>query len=220
MIVTVASYKGGVGKTTSAVHLATYLQQQAPTLLVDGDPNRSATGWARRGTLPFKVVDERQAARYARNFEHVVIDTEARPDEEDLRALVGGCDLLVIPTTPDALALDALMLTVTALNGLSAANYRILLTVVPPRPNRDGDEARAMLLRSHLPVFAGGVRRLAAFQKAALAGVPVSMVPDHRAADAWADYCTVGEQLGAAASAPAGITPIGPVAVASPGGVP
>lgn len=203
MIVTVASYKGGVGKTTTAVHLAAYLQRQAPALLVDGDPNRSATGWARRGTLPFKVVDERQAARYARDFEHVVIDTEARPDEEDLRALVGGCDLLVIPTTPDALALDALMLTVTALRGLGAANYRILLTVVPPRPNRDGEEARAMLVQSGLPVFAGGIRRLAAFQKAALAGVPVPMVQDPRAAEAWADYCAVGGQLDAALAATA-----------------
>jgi len=189
------------GKTTSAVHLATYLQQQAPTLLVDGDPNRSATGWARRGALPFKVVDERQAARYARDFEHVVIDTEARPNEEDLRALVGGCDLLVIPTTPDALALDALMLTVTALRGLGAANYRILLTVIPPRPNRDGDDARAMLLHSQLPVLAGGIRRLSAFQKAALAGVPVHTVPDPRSAEAWADYCAVGVQIGAVVDA-------------------
>ncbi|GJG89837.1 chromosome partitioning protein ParA [Gemmatimonadetes bacterium T265] len=209
MIVTVASYKGGVGKTTSAVHLAAYLQQRAPTLLVDGDPNRSATGWARRGALPFKVVDERQAARYARDFEHVVIDTEARPDEEDLRALVGGCDLLVIPTTPDALALDALMLTVTALRGLGAVNYRILLTVIPPRPSRDGDEARAMLLQSGLPVFAGGIRRLAAFQKAALSGVPVHTVSDPRAAEAWADYCAIGTQLGGTA---------GSVAISDTGG--
>ena len=47
MILTVASFKGGVGKTTSAIHFAAYLQQQAPTLLIDGDPNRSATTWAR-----------------------------------------------------------------------------------------------------------------------------------------------------------------------------
>jgi len=89
MIVTVASFKGGVGKTTTAVHLAAWFQLDAPTLLIDGDLNRSATGWAGRGSLPFRVVDERQAARYAREYDHILIDTAARPAEEDLKALFG-----------------------------------------------------------------------------------------------------------------------------------
>ena len=42
MIVTVASYKGGVGKTTTALHLAAYLNTLAPTLLLDGDPTKNA----------------------------------------------------------------------------------------------------------------------------------------------------------------------------------
>jgi chromosome partitioning protein len=93
VIFTVASFKGGVGKTVTAVHLAAYLRGLAPTVLVDGDPNRSATGWAKRGELPFPVVDERQAVRFARDYEHVVVDTEARPDREDLEALAGATSL-------------------------------------------------------------------------------------------------------------------------------
>jgi chromosome partitioning protein len=195
MIVTVASFKGGVGKTTTAVHLAAYLQNMKPTLLIDGDPNRSATGWSKRGGLPFRVIDERQAARFAKDFEHIVIDTEARPEREDLEALASGCDLLVIPTTPDALALDALMQTVAELDSLGADRYRVLLTMVPPKPSRDGLEARALIEEAKLPIFRSEVRRMVAFQKAALAGVPVFEVVEARARLGWGDYERIGEEV-------------------------
>src|SRR5437763_1839997 len=116
MIITVAGFKGGVGKTTSAIHLATHLSQEASTVLVDGDLIRSATRWSRRGRLPFPVVGERQLGKAVRQHEHVVIDTQARPEPEDIEELAAGCDLLIVPTTPDMMALEGVILTVRALN--------------------------------------------------------------------------------------------------------
>jgi chromosome partitioning protein len=145
VFITIASYKGGVAKTTTAVHLAAYLQRLAPTLLIDGDPNRSATSWARRGAFPFEIVDEREGAYQARRYQHVVIDTEARPGGADFEALAKGCDLLVIPTVPASLDTDALVLTVQAARNLAAAKYKVLLTKVPPPPETDGRQLRQVL---------------------------------------------------------------------------
>ena len=195
MVINICGYKGGVGKTTTAVHLAAYFQTLGPTLLVDGDPNRSATVWARAGKLPFKVVDERVAARHAAGVTHFVVDTQARPTEDDLRVLAEGCDLLILPTTPDGLSLDALMLTVGALRNIGATNYAVLLTIVPPKPNRDGEEAMKGLTGAELPVFPSVVRRFVAYQRAAVVGVPVYEVEDRNAAEAWQDYITIGKEI-------------------------
>ena len=195
MIITIASFKGGVGKTTTAVHLAAYLANQSNTLLIDGDPNRSATRWNERGGLPFKVVDERMAAKYARKADHIVIDTQARPEQEDLEALADGCDRLIIPCTPDALALDAMMLTVKTLHQLGSDRYRILLTIIPPKPSKDGEDARTMLTDAGLPLFKTGIRRYAAFKKAALEGSLVNGISDKKARIAWGDYQKLGKEI-------------------------
>ncbi len=195
MIITIASFKGGVGKSTTALHLAEYFNRLAPTLLVDGDANRSALDWASRGNLAFKVCDEAQGVKFARKYEHILIDTPARPNEEDLQALAEGCDLLVIPTSPDALAMGAMMKTIGVLHELEA-NYKILVTLIPPAPSRVGTEAIAALKRAKLPVFKTGIRRLAAFQKAALQGCTVGELKgDKLARVAWRCYEQVGQEI-------------------------
>lgn len=198
MIVTLASFKGGVGKTTSAIHIACYLAEKGDTLLVDGDPNRSATNWAKRGDLPFKTVDLMAAPKYAKNFEHTVIDTAARPSQEDLEALIDGCDLLILPTSPDALSMDALLQTVSSLKRLSALSvnrYRILLTMIPSAPRQTGQQAKEALTEQKLPLFQQSIRRFAAYEKAALVGVPVFKVSDRNARIAWREYQAVGAEL-------------------------
>ncbi len=195
LLITVAGFKGGIGKTTTAVHLACYFSQLGQTLLVDGDPNRSATGWSKRGDakFPFKVVDLMQAALYSPKYEHIVIDTAARPDESELQALADGCNLLVLPTTPDALAIDALLQTVDLLLTLGSDRYRILLTMVHPKPVKMAEQARAAL--SELPLFDTEIRRLIAYEKASLMGVPVNQVKDRMAKIAWSDYEKVGKEI-------------------------
>jgi chromosome partitioning protein len=140
-------------------------------------------------------VDELQGVRYARQFEHIIIDTQARPSKDDLKLLAGGCDLLVLPTTPDSLSLEALLLTVGALRELNFDAFKILLTIIPPKPNRDVDEARALLEELELPVFEAHIPRLISFQRAALRGVPVYDVEDPRAAAAWQDYERAGGEI-------------------------
>jgi len=194
MIIAVVNFKGGVGKTTTAVHLAAALQEYGPTLLVDGDANGSATAWDRRGRLPCRVIGiDAYTPESARRVIHTVIDTQARPEAEDLADLARH--LLILPTTPDALALDGLIRTVQALRAAGADRYRVLLTMTPPAPSKDATEAREMLAANGIPTLTATIRRRVAFQKAALAGTTVRDVADPRAADGWHDYQAMTEEI-------------------------
>jgi chromosome partitioning protein len=134
-----------------------------------------------------------QAALHSPKYEHIVIDTAARPDENELQALADGCNLLVLPTSPDALAVDALLQTVDLLQSLESDRYRILLTMVHPKPVKMAQQARDAL--SEQPLFGTEIRRLIAYEKASLMGVPVYQVKDRMAKIAWGDYEQVGKEI-------------------------
>jgi len=198
MIITVASYKGGVAKTTTAIHLAAYFQKKAPTLLIDGDIIRAATKWSERGEgFAFKVVDETQGIKAARDFinGYTIIDTEANPSRVDFKEVAEGCDLLVIPAVPERTATDGLIYTLSKLHETRSKRYKVLITKAPPKPQTDADKLRAELRENNIPCFSTTIPRLKVFDTASAQGMPVYDVKNEYAKTAWAAYQSAGKEI-------------------------
>ena len=204
MDISLAGLKGGIGKTTSAIHVAAYLQSTGSTLLIDSDKNESALVWARPGKLPFPVCSLEGATKYIRQAEHVVIDTQARPDPQDLEGIASGCDLLILPTTPKALDLDALLRTAQILDDMGA-KYCVLLTMIPPPRRRPGSsnleptlkekQTRQLLEEAKIPLFATSIYNYTAFERAPLMGITVELYPDKYSLMAWNCYVQLGKEI-------------------------
>ena len=197
MIVTIANGKGGACKTTTAIHMAAYLQHLAPTLLLDADGTRNAINWASRGGnigVPFRVAPAEHAAKLVGAYQHVVIDTGQRPTGDDLKAAAEGCDLLVIPSVPTPIDTDGLAQTILALQGIGADNYKVLLARVAPEAAKDALELRQLLVEMGAPVFRAQIPRLKAFERASGLGTTVDRVSDPNAGRGWAAYEKAGEE--------------------------
>jgi chromosome partitioning protein len=203
MRVVVLSRKGGVGKSTTAIHLGGYLagvsEGADDVLLVDTDPSRNAFRWAKRGRLPFRVVGENEVdadPAMAREARHLIVDMRGSPSAEEIEDAMRLAEVMVIPIMPSGLALDTLLQMRRDLRRLGReSRYRVLLTAVPPWPYRRGPQARAQLEELGLPLFSGDIRRLEAFEAAADEGVLVRDLQDRRAQRGWEDYERVGEEL-------------------------
>ena len=108
MIVGFLNQKGGVGKTTLAVHVADGLaRRKRRVLLVDADPQGSALDWAasRRGDPLFPVAGlprssiHKELPALARGYEYVIIDGPPRVYDV-ARSAIMACDLILIPVQP------------------------------------------------------------------------------------------------------------------------
>jgi chromosome partitioning protein len=196
MIVTVANIKGGVCKTTDAIHIAAFLQTIAPTLLIDSDRIRSALAWSNRGKLPFTVVDENQQVKAMRekHYDHFVFDTPGSIDDQGLRELAKGCDLMVIPAVPETSATDGLLYTLDRLKKTNS-NFRVLLSRVKHNRPQEAADLRDALLDLGVKIFAAEIPDLVAFDKASAQGVPVYEVDDRRAMRAWEAFENVGKEI-------------------------
>lgn len=190
-VVSISGFKGGVGKSVTAVHLATFFSEIGPTLLIDGDPNGSAIMWAEQGKLPFKVVDQKGSMKAIGGNDFIICDSPARPDSRDLKELKNGSDLLILPTIPDPISLQPMLQTAAILAG---SKYRALIAINPPKPNRDGELMQLELIEAGIPVFATMIRRSIGVPKAALAGLAVRDLTG-RDRMAWLDYQALGNEV-------------------------
>jgi chromosome partitioning protein len=196
MILTVANAKGGVGKTTAAIHLAAYFQTDAPTLLVDSDHVRAALAWSGRGKLPFHVVDENQQAKAMRErpYTHIVFDTPGSINDQGLKELAAGCDQMIIPAVPETSATDGLIYTLQRLQGVEA-NFSVLLNRVKHNRPQEAADLRAALTEMGFTVLRAEIPDLVAFDKASAQGVPVYEVDDRRSARAWEAFEAVAREI-------------------------
>lgn len=194
MIISLVSFKGGVGKTTTAIHLASVLgNKKNKVLLVDGDPNQSALAWKDRGSLPFQVIEQENLDEQISESNFLILDTPARPTADELKTICAESDLVIIPSEPDALSLDALFRIIETLESFNAKNYKVLFTLITPR-SRAGADAKILLKEDlNAPFFETEIHRRVILKRAALEGTTVDKLKNGEAASE--EFKALGKEI-------------------------
>ncbi len=114
-IIAVANTKGGVGKSTTAVHLAAWLHELGHRiLLVDCDTQHSSSEWIQEAcpelttvvlNNPDKILDE--LPMLGQEFDYVIADGPGSQTETS-RALLLKSDLAIVPCKASMLEVRAL----------------------------------------------------------------------------------------------------------------
>ena len=119
-----------MAKTCTSIHLASVWHSKGKKVcIVDADKNRSALA-ASRGNLPFPVFPVNSAAKASRSSEIVITDGQASSDQEELKHLAYGSDLVILPTTAKARSVELTVELANLLSNLQVNHAVVILSLI------------------------------------------------------------------------------------------
>ena len=171
-VITVASRKGGAGKTTLTAHLAVQAQRDGRRVqVIDADPQGSLAlcNSLRADALPFATaergIDRALAMAMVAGAEWVFIDT-APTMWVVVQEAIRAATLVLIPARPGFLDLAAVRETVKTARERNRP-YAVVLNAAPARRDEKESPAvlqsRAYLDQQGIPVWSGQISQRAAF---------------------------------------------------------
>lgn len=172
-IYSLLSLKGGVGKTTSTMHLAMSAKQAGKgVVVIDADEEHSALRWSTFTDLPFGVVgaERDRLAQQARSFEAsgktVFIDTPPN-SREILSRTAMVSDGVIVPLIPTGLDIDRMMPTLELLKDVEATRGTLDVAILLNRwDGRKRLAHEALEALAKYPILEAKVRNLTRYEQA------------------------------------------------------